>query len=113
VNAEIAEAAQMKEKAKASLDAQLQQQLAEVKKQYASATSAAELLTEYQDGLMPQAQSVLRAQLSAFQSATGELGSVLLALHDALTLEREGAQTLLDHEIAIAHLETLTGAALR
>src|SRR3954469_9677461 len=108
VNAEVAEAAEMREKAKASLDAQLQQQLADVKKQYASATSAAELLTEYKDGLIPQAQSVLRAQLSAFQSATGELGSVLLALHDALTFERERAKALLDHEIAIAHLETLT-----
>src|SRR4051794_38286117 len=113
VNAEIWEAAEMQEKAKASLDAQLQQQRAEGQKQYVSATSAAELLTEYKDGLIPQAQSVLRAHLSAFQSATGELGPVLLALGDVLNLERDSAQALLDHEIAIAHLETLTGATLQ
>jgi outer membrane protein, heavy metal efflux system len=113
VNAEIAEALRMREKAKASLDAQLQQHLAEVQKQYVSATSTAELLTEYKDGLIQQAQSVLRAQLSAFQGATGELGPVLLALGDALNLERDNAQALLDHEIAVANLETLTGATLR
>jgi cobalt-zinc-cadmium efflux system outer membrane protein len=113
VNAEIAEAAEMEQKAKASLDAELQQQLSEVQKQYVSATSSAELLTEYKDGLIPQAQSVLRAHLAAFESAKGELSPVLLALNDALTLERDSTQALLDHEISIAHLETLTGATLR
>jgi outer membrane protein TolC len=64
VNAEIEEAAQMQEKARASFDAQLQQQLSEVQKQYVSATSAAELVTEYKDGLIPQAESVFRAHLT-------------------------------------------------
>jgi outer membrane protein TolC len=113
VNAEIAEAAERREKARASLDAQQQQQLSEVQKQYVAADSARELLTEYKDGLLPQAQSVLRAHLAAYQSSTGELGSVLLALGDVLHLERDSAQALLDHEIAMAHLETLTGATLR
>jgi cobalt-zinc-cadmium efflux system outer membrane protein len=113
VNAEVAEAAAMQQKAQASLDAQLQQQLSEVQKQYISVMSSAELLTEYKDGLIPQAQSVLRAHLAAFQTAKGELSAVLLALNDALNLERDSAQALLDHEIAIAHLETLTGAVLR
>jgi cobalt-zinc-cadmium efflux system outer membrane protein len=113
VNAEIAEATEMQGKARASLDAQLQQQLSEVQKQYVSATSSAKLLTEYKEGLIPQAQSVLRAHLAAFQSAKGELSPVLLALSDALSLERDRTQVLLDHEIAIAHLETLTGAILR
>jgi outer membrane protein, heavy metal efflux system len=113
VNAEIEEAAQMQEKARASLDSQVQQQLSEVQKQYASASSAAELVTEYKDGLIPQAESVFRAHLTAYQSATEELSTVLLSLNDVLTLERDSSQALLDHEIAVAHLETLTGAALR
>jgi outer membrane protein TolC len=112
-NAEIAEAAEMQEKARASLDAQLQQQLSDVQKQYVSATTAAQLVTEYNDGLIPQAQSVLRAHLTDYQSATEELSTVLLSLNDALSLQRDSAQALLDHEIAIAHLETLTGATLR
>jgi outer membrane protein, heavy metal efflux system len=113
VKAEIAEAAAMREKSKASLDAQLQQQRSEVQKQYVAASSAGELVTEYREGLLPQTQAVLRAHLATYQSGAGELSSVLLSLGDTLTLERESAQALLDHEIAIAHLETLTGVTLR
>jgi hypothetical protein len=56
---------------------------------------------------------VLRANVAAFQSSTGELNSVLLALGDLLDLERDSAQVLLNHEVAIAQLETLTGVTLR
>jgi ribosomal protein L16 Arg81 hydroxylase len=96
-----------------SLDAQLQRQLSEVQKQYVAATSATELLTEYRDGLMPQAQAMFRANLAAYESNAGELNAVLLSLNDVLALERDSAQALLDHEIAIAHLENLTGVTLR
>lgn len=113
VNAEVAEAAEMLEETKASLDAQLQQQLAEVQKQYVTATSTGEQLTEYRDGLIPQAESVLRASLAAYQSASGDLRPVLLAITDVLSLQREAAQVLLDHEIAISNLETLTGETLQ
>jgi outer membrane protein, heavy metal efflux system len=109
VNAQVAEAAEMLEETKASLDAQLQQQLAEVQKQYVAATSTDEQLTEYRDGLIPQADSVLRASLAAYQSASGDLRPVLLAITDVLSLQREAAQALLDHEIAVSNLETLTG----
>ncbi len=113
VNAEIAEAAEMVDKTKSSMDAQLQEQLADVQKQYVAATSAGELLTEYKEGLLPQAQSVLRANLASYQSAAGELSSVLLSMDDELNLERDSVQALLDHEVAIARLENLTGAKLR
>jgi outer membrane protein TolC len=113
VNAEIAEAVEMLGQSEQSLDAQVQRQLSEVQKEYVAATSSAELLTEYRDGLIPQAQAVFRANLAAYQSNTGELNSALLALNDVLTLERDSAQALLDHEIAIAHLENLTGETLR
>ena len=113
VSAEMAEAAEMLNKTESSLDAQLQQQLSEAKKQYVAASSAAELLTEYRDGLIPQAQAILRANLAAYQSAAVELSSVLLSLNDELNLQRDSTQALLDHEIAIAHLETLMGESLR
>ncbi len=113
VNAQVAEAAEMLEETKASLDAQLQQQLAEVQKQYVTATGTGEELTEYRDGLIPQAESVLRASLAAYQSASGDLRPVLLAITDVLSLQREADQVLLDHEIAISNLETLTGETLQ
>jgi outer membrane protein, heavy metal efflux system len=113
VNAEIAEAAEMAGKSGQSLEAELQRQRSEVQKQYVAATSSAELLTEYRDGLIPQAEAVFRANLAAYQSNTGELNSVLLALNDVLAFERDRTKALFDHEVAIANLETLTGAALR
>jgi outer membrane protein, heavy metal efflux system len=113
VDAEIAEASEMLGQSEQSLDAQLQRQLSEVQKEYVTAASSAELLTEYRDGLIPQAEAVFRANLAAYQSNTGELNSALLALNDVLTLERDSAQALLDHEVAIAHLENLTGETLR
>jgi len=113
VNAEIAEAAEMAAQSERSLAAGIQRQRSEVQKQYVAARSAAELLTEYRDGLVPQAEAVFRADLSAYQSNAGELSAVLAALSDVLALERDRAKALLDHEVAIANLETLTGTALR
>jgi outer membrane protein, heavy metal efflux system len=113
VDAEIAEASEMLGQSEQSLDAQLQRQLSEVQKEYVTAASSAELLTEYRDGLIPQAEAVFRANLAAYQSNTGELNTVLLSVNDVLTLERDSAQALLDHEVAIAHLENLTGETLR
>jgi outer membrane protein TolC len=113
VHAEVAEAAELQSRAKEELDAQLQQQRAEVQKQYATATSAAELLTEYGDGLIPQAEAVFRAGLTAYQSNAQQLSAVLVSLNELLNLQRDREQALLDHETAIARLETLTGATLR
>jgi outer membrane protein, heavy metal efflux system len=113
VNAEIAEAAEILGQSEQSLNAEVQRQLSEVQKEYVAATSSAELLIEYRDGLIPQAQAVFRANLAAYQSNTGELNTVLLSVNDVLTLERDSAQALLDHEVAIAHLENLTGETLR
>ena len=113
VNAEIAEAAEMAAESERSLAAGIQRQRSEVQKQYVAARSATELLTEYRDGLIPQAEAVLRADLSAYQSNAGELSAVLAALGDVLALERDRAKALLDHEVAIAKLETLTGTVLR
>ncbi|HMF77068.1 MAG TPA: TolC family protein [Bryobacteraceae bacterium] len=113
VEAAVAEAVDLRNRAKKELDAQLQQQLSDVQKQYVAAASSAELMTEYREGLVPQAEAVFRAAMTAYQSNAQQLNSVLLALNDLLTLERDGAQALLDHEIAIARIETLTGVTLQ
>jgi len=113
VRAEVEEAAEMLNRTKDELDAQLQQQLADVQKQYIASNAAVELLKEYRDGLIPQAEAAFRAGLAAYQSNAGEMDSVLLSWNDVLNLKRDYEQELLDHEIAIAHLETLTGVTLR
>jgi outer membrane protein TolC len=113
VNAEIAEAAEKRAESMQTLDAHLQQQLAEVQEEYVKATSDEELLKEYREGLIPQSDAAYRATLSSYASNREEFVHVLLYFTDILNLKLEYAQTLEDHEAALAHLESLTGATLR
>ena len=112
VRAEIAEASESVSSARERADAVLQRKLADVQKQYVKAASSAELLTEYRDGLIPQAEAAFRAGLARYESNKQTLDSVLAALNETVALKREMQQTLLDHELALAQLEKLTGAAL-
>jgi outer membrane protein TolC len=113
VNAEIAEAAENRAESEQTLDAHLQQQLAEVQQGYVKATSDEELLKEYREGLMPQSDATYRATLNAYGSNREQFIHVLAYFTDVLNLKLEYAQTLEDHEAALAHLESLTGATLR
>jgi outer membrane protein TolC len=113
VEAEVAEAAELLQKSRQQLDSQLQEQLAEVQKQYIEVANTAELITEYQEGLLPQAQAVLQAEQTSYESGRQSFTPVLSSLLDVLTFEHDYQQALLDHETALAHLETLTGAQLR
>ncbi|HZY73902.1 MAG TPA: TolC family protein [Edaphobacter sp.] len=113
VNAEIAEAAETLAQTKETLDAHLQQQLAQVKQNYVTATSDEELLKEYREGLIPQSDAAYRATLNAYASNRDQFTHVLLYFANVLTLKLDEAQVLADHETMLAHLETLTGATLR
>jgi cobalt-zinc-cadmium efflux system outer membrane protein len=113
VNAEVAEATEKRAESQQTLDAHLQQQLAEVKQEYVKATSDEELLKEDREGLIPQSDTAYRATLSAYASNREQFIHVLSYFIDVLNLKLEYAQTLVDHEAALAHLETLTGVTLR
>ena len=113
VDAQIAEATERRSESQRTLDAHLQQQLAEVQQEYVKATSDEELLKEYREGLGPQSDAAYRATLSAYASNREPFIHVLSYFTDLLSLKLEYAQTLLDHEAALARLETLTGATLR
>jgi outer membrane protein, heavy metal efflux system len=113
VNAEIAEATEKRSEAQQTLNAHLQQQLAEAQEGYVKATSDEELLKEYREGLIPQSDAAYRATLSAYASNREQFIHVLSYFTDTLNLKLEYAQTLVDHEAALAHLETLTGETLR
>ena len=113
VNAEIAEATEKRSESQQTLNAHLQQQLADVQEGYVKATSDEELLKEYREGLIPQSDAAYRATLSAYASNREQFTHVLSYFTELLGLRLEYAQTLMDHEAALAHLETLTGATLR
>src|SRR6266536_3531955 len=110
INAEIAEAAENRAESQQALDAHLQQQLAEVQQGYVKATSDEELLKEYREGLIPQSDAAYRATLNAYGSNREQFIHVLTHITDVLNLKLEYAQTLEDHEAALAHLHPMTGA---
>src|SRR5580698_2279728 len=113
VNAQIAEAQEQLIASRQTLDAHLAQQLSQVQQDYVQATSDEELLKEYREGLVPQSDAAYRATLSSYALGKDQFTHVLSYFTDLLTLKLEYAQTLLDHETALAHLESLTGATLR
>ena len=113
INAEIAEAAENRAESQQTLDAHLQQQLAEVQQGYVKATSDEELLKEYREGLIPQSDAAYRATLNSYASNREQFVHVLSYFTDVLNLKLEYAQTLEEHEAALAHLESMTGATLR
>jgi cobalt-zinc-cadmium efflux system outer membrane protein len=113
VDAEIAEATEKRSESQQTLNAHLQKQLAEVQQEYVKATSDEELLREYREGLLPQSDAAYRATLNAYASNREPFIHVLSYFADLLSLRLEYAQTLVDHEAALAHLESLTGATLR
>jgi outer membrane protein TolC len=113
VEAEIAQAVEMETRARHEMDSDVQQKLADLQEQYIAVKSTAELLNEYKEGLIPQAEAVFHSEQSAYQSNKQELGPVLSALLDILTLESDYQQALLDHEAALVRIETLTGRTIR
>lgn len=113
VNAESAEAEEQRSASQRTLDAHFEQQLAQVQQDYVQATSDEELLKEYREGLIPQSDAVYRAALSAYASNREQFAHVLTYFTNVLSLKLEYTSTLEDHEISLAHLESLTGATLR
>lgn len=113
VEAEIAEAQEKLLASRQTLNAHAEEQLAQAQQFYVQASSDEELLKEYREGLVPQSDSVYRAALSAYASNKEQLSHVLNYFTDLLNLNLEYAQTVLDHETALVHLESLTGVALR
>lgn len=113
VRAKVAEAAEMLAESKETLDADLQQQLALAKQDYVTATSDSDLLKEYREGLIPQSEAAYRSTLNSYAASRDQFAHVLLNFLNVLNLNLEYQQVLADHEIALAHLETLTGATLR
>lgn len=113
VDAEIADAQEKVIVSQKTLDAHLTQELSQVQQEYVQAMGDEELLKEYREGLIPQTDAAYRATLNGYALNKDQLQHVLSAFGDLLNLNLEYARTLLDHETALAHLESLTGATLR
>jgi outer membrane protein TolC len=107
--AELAEAEASREQARMELEAESQQRLAEVQNQYVLATTSAEQLKIYREGLIPQSEATFRSGLAAYQANRQDFETLLSSLLDVLNLQIEYQRELADHESALAQLEALTG----
>lgn len=113
VAGEVAQATEEANRARHELDAEVQRTQAELQEQYVAVKSTKELLDEFTQGLLPQAEAVFHSEQSSYQANKEELTPVLTSLVDVLQLENEYQQALFDHEAALVRMETLTGEALR
>jgi cobalt-zinc-cadmium efflux system outer membrane protein len=113
VRAEVEQAAEKLAQSQETLDAHLQEQLAQVKRGYVEVKGDEELLNEYQHGLIPQSDAAYRSTLNSYASNRDVLTHVLLYFVNVLDMKLDEAKVLADHETTLAHLETLTGATLR
>ena len=77
--------------------------------QYVSATTSAEQLKIYREGLIPQSEATLRSGLAAYQANRQDFETLLSSFLDVLSLQIEYQRELADHESALAQLEALTG----
>jgi outer membrane protein, heavy metal efflux system len=113
VDAEVAQAQEQLIASQKSLDAHTQERLADAQQEYVKVQSDEELLKELSDGLIPQSDAAYRATISAYSFNRDTSTHVLQGFRSLLDLKLEYAETLLEHESALARLETLTGATLR
>jgi outer membrane protein TolC len=111
--AELAEAQQNQERAGKELDAESQRVLSEVQQQYVRAKTSEERLKIYSGGLLPQSEATFRSGVSAYQSNRQDFESLLSGFLDVLNLDLEYRNELVEHELALAELERLTGVDLR
>jgi cobalt-zinc-cadmium efflux system outer membrane protein len=110
--AELAEAQENQERARQELDAESQRVFSEVQQQYVRARTAEERLKIYSDGLVPQSEATFQSALSAYQSNRQDFESLLSGFLDVLNLDLEYRNELVEHELALAELERLTGVDL-
>jgi hypothetical protein len=67
----------------------------------------------YQEGLLPQSEAVFRAALAAYQANRQDFQTLFSSFLDRLDLELQYQRELLEHESALARLESLTGVTIQ
>jgi outer membrane protein, heavy metal efflux system len=110
--AALAQAQVNVERARQERDAQAQQIEAALQKQIVTIRASEEQSRLYREGLIPQAQATFQAGIAAYQVGRADFETLLSSLLDTINLDLEYQQTLLDHEMAVAQIERLTGGIL-
>ncbi len=106
---ELAQAAEELHSSRRQYEGQVQQSYFDTRDQYIQAETAARVLKMYREGLLPQAASTFNAGLAAYEANRQDFETLVNSFLDVLQLDEEYWRTLLDHEMAVARLEQITG----
>jgi len=110
---ELAQAQADQKRASSESEAQSQQVAFALRQEYLTQEKSAELLKIYREGLIPQAHAELQAGMAAYESNRQDFQALLASFLDVLKLDEEYWQITAERETALAHMEEITGVALR
>jgi outer membrane protein TolC len=108
----IAEARALQRQAEAMLEAQRQEQHAQLATQHALARQNREAAVLYRATLLPQAQALLDSALNAWRAGRGSFSEVLEAEAAHAEAERAESAALAAHDEALAEIDLLAGVPL-
>ena len=109
---ELAQSVEELNRSRREYEASIQQAYFDVRDQFVTAETGAQLLRIYREGLIPQATATFDAGLAAYQSNREDFQTLLSSFLDVLNFDIEYWRTLAEHETALAHIERLTGVKL-
>ena len=84
-----------------------------IQEAFLAAETAYQLAALYRDTALPQAQLTLQSSLTSFQNGTADFTAVFMNHIAVLEYEMAYHEQLLNHELATAQLEALTGLSLQ
>jgi outer membrane protein TolC len=111
-NPELVEAEAEFARSRSEAETQSQEVASELRSQYEIVEKNSELLGIYRQGLLPQARAEYEAGLAAYQNGRQDFQTLITSALDALHLDEESWQSLMERETAVARIEELTGLAL-
>lgn len=109
---EVEQAVEELHRSRRDYERQIQQAYFDVRDQYLKAETAGRVLNIYRQGLIPQAANTFKAGLAAYEVNREDFETLLNSFLDVLRLDEEYWRNLLDHEMALATLEQITGRTL-
>jgi cobalt-zinc-cadmium efflux system outer membrane protein len=109
---EVEQAVEELHRSRRDYEAQIQQTYFDIRDQYLKAQTSERILKIYREGLIPQAANTLKAGLAAYEATKEDFETLLNSFLDVLRLDEEYWRSLLDHEVAVAGIEQITGVHL-
>ncbi|MDE3109929.1 MAG: TolC family protein, partial [Acidobacteriota bacterium] len=113
LHAELAQAQANLSQSEDELQSQSQEIASELRVEYDTAQKTSDLLEIDREGLIPQARAAFQSAIAAYQNNRQDFQPVLDAFLEVLHLDEQFSEHLSQREVALAHLEELTGLPLR